>query len=202
MGLQLIGAGWSRTGTSSLKEALAVLGLRTFEIEEVFQDLGLAALFTEALDDPGFDWERIFAGYDAAADQPAHVFWRELAYFYPDAKVLLTVRNSSDWYDSYRATIWGPTVGPTIDKGMPDERWNEMVRRVLVDRAYRGEPTDRESVIATFEQHNADVQAAFGPDRLLVYEVAQGWEPLCGFVGLPVPDAPFPHLNRRDEWHG
>ena len=67
----------------------------------------------------------------AFADQPAHVFWRELAYFYPDAKVLLTVRNSSDRYDSYRATIWGPTVGPTIDKGMPDERWNEMVRRVL-----------------------------------------------------------------------
>jgi len=103
--LKLIGAGWSRTGTSSLQIALDALGYRTFEIDAVFEDMQRAALFTEALDDPGFDWERIFVGFDAAADQPAHVFWRELAAFYPDAKVILTVRDANDWYESYRATI-------------------------------------------------------------------------------------------------
>ena len=185
-----------------MQQALAVLGLRTFEIDAVFDDFGLCSLFTEALDQPDFDWDRIFAGYGAAADQPAHVFWRELAAFYPEAKVLLTVRDPDDWYDSYRATIWGPTVGPTIGQGMPDERWNEMVRRVLVERAYRGEPTDRQKVIATYRQHNADVQAAFGPDRLLVYELAQGWDPLCALLGLAVPDMAFPHVNRREDWPG
>jgi hypothetical protein len=194
--LQLIGAGWSRTGTTSLQAALDVFGMRTFEIGDVFADLDRAALFTEALDDPGFDWERLFAGFDAAADQPAHVFWRELAAFYPDAKVVLTVRDAAEWYASYRATIWGPTIG----RAPADERWREMVRRVLVERAYGGEPTDRDHVIATYERHNDDVRSAFGPDRLLVLDLAEGWEPLCRFLGRPVPDAPFPHLNRRDEW--
>lgn len=201
MPLKLIGAGWSRTGTTSLQSALDVLGYRTFEIDAIFEDMRRAALFTEALDDPEFDWERVFTGYDAAADQPAHVFWRELAAFYPDAKVILTVRDADEWYDSYRATVWEPTVGPTIGKGMPDERWNEMIRRVIVDRAFGGEPTDRATVIDTFERHNSDVRSTFGAERLLVYNLEDGWRPLCDFLGLAIPAVPFPHLNRRSEWH-
>lgn len=198
MTLRLIGAGWARTGTMTIKAALGILGMRAFHMQDVFQHLEYASLFTEALDDPEFDWERIFAGYDAAIDQPTQVFWRELCRFYPEAKVLLSVRDPDDWFESYRATVYAPTAHGW--PGDPDGRWNEMARRVLRERAYRGEPHDRATVIDTVERHNDEVRQTIPEDRLLVYRVTQGWEPLCDFLAVPVPEVAFPHLNRREDW--
>ena len=191
MSLRVIGAGWGRTGTFSLQEALQRLGLPCHHMREVFQHPEHSELFLEAADASDFDWERIYAPYAATVDFPGCVFWRELHAFYPDAKVLLTTRPSVSWYESYRATIHQPIVDGWSDD---DGSWNRMVQRVIVDRALRGEPSDRDHVIAAFERHNAAVAEAIPADRLLVYEVSQGWEPLCGFLGVTVPAEPFPHL--------
>jgi len=193
MALQLIGAGWGRTGTYSLMEALNQLGLRTHHMHEVFQhpehsDLFLAAARGEA------DWDAIYDGYDATVDWPGAAFWRELAGQYPDAKVLLTTRDAQEWYESYAATIRQPILSGELGT------WSDMVREVIVERDFGGEPNDRDHLVAAFEQHNDDVIATIAPDRLLVYQVTEGWEPLCAFLDRPVPDTPFPHSNDRASW--
>jgi len=193
MALQLIGAGWGRTGTYSLMEALNQLGFRTHHMHEVFQhpehsDLFLAA----ARGNP--DWDAIYDGYDATVDWPGAAFWREISLQYPDAKVLLTTRDAQEWYESYTATIRQPIVSGELGT------WSDMVREVIVERDFAGEPNDRDHLVAAFEQHNDDVIATIPPDRLLVYQVTQGWEPLCAFLDVAVPDAPFPHSNDRASW--
>jgi hypothetical protein len=162
-------------------------------MHEVFQrpehsDLFLAAARGDA------DWDAIYDGFDATVDWPGAAFWRELTVQYPDAKVLLTTRDAQEWYDSYAATIRQPILSGELGT------WSDMVREVIVERDFGGEPDDRDHLVAAFEQHNDDVIATIAPDRLLVYQVTQGWEPLCAFLDLPVPDAPFPHSNDRASW--
>ena len=137
------------------------------------------------------DWDAIYDGYTATVDWPGAAFWRELAVEYPDAKVLLSERDPKDWYESYRDTVYTPIVNG--GRGT----WDDMVREVIVDRDLGGVPGDPEHVMARFEQHNADVRAEIDPDRLLVYRVTEGWGPLCAFLGVDVPDEPFPHTNDR-----
>lgn len=195
MALQIIGAGWGRTGTTTMKDALELLGLRCHDMNDLFTDTGQADLFLEAADDPSFDWERIYSRYDATLDFPGCVFWRELTSRYPDAKVLLTVRPSDAYYESYHATIEDPMTNP---RAYPS--WNEMVQRVIVPRCFDGDPADREVVIRSFERHNTAVQESVPADRLLVYSVSEGWAPLCDFLGCPVPGEPFPQRNLREQW--
>jgi hypothetical protein len=199
MSLRLIGAGWGRTGTSSMRSALETLGYACHHMSEVFHHQEQAALFTEAATDPTFDWERIYANYTATVDWPGCAFWRELTDAYPDAKVLLTVRDPERWFDSYAATVYKP-IAHGWDKD-PSGSWNEMAQRVIVARSFGGEPHNRDHAIAAFQRHNADVQAAIPGERLLVYRVNEGWDPLCAFLGVPIPREPFPHLNCRDSWN-
>lgn len=195
MTLRIIGAGWGRTGTTTMKDALELLGFRCHDMNDLFIDNRQADLFLEAGTDPAFDWERIYGGYEVTLDFPGCVFWRELAAYYPAAKMILTVRPPDAYYESYHATIEDPMTNP---RAFP--AWNAMVREVLVPRCFDGDPSDREVVIGGFERHNAAVRESVAPDRLLVYSVADGWEPLCAFLECPVPDAPFPRRNLRDQW--
>jgi hypothetical protein len=191
--LQVIGAGWGRTGTYSLMEALNQLGLRTHHMHEVFQHPEHNELFLAAArGEP--DWDAIYGEFDATVDWPGAAFWRELSVAYPDAKVLLTTRDPQAWYESYAATIRSRISSG--DMGT----WSDMVREVIVERDFAGEPNDRDHLVAAFERHNAEVVETIDPGRLLVYEVTEGWEPLCAFLELPVPDAPFPHRNDRASW--
>jgi hypothetical protein len=190
MALQVIGAGWGRTGTFSLYTALERLGFRTHHMHEVFlhpehNELFLAAARGNA------DWDAIFDGYTATVDWPGAAFWRELAVEYPDAKVLLSERDPKDWYESFRETVYTPIVNGGFGT------WDDMVREVIVNRDLGGVPDDADRAAARFEQHNADVRAEIDPDRLLVYRVTEGWGPLCSFLGVDVPDEPFPHTNDR-----
>lgn len=198
MSLKIIGAGWGRTGTVSLRTALTILGHTPHHMSEVFAHPEQAELFVEAADDPTFDWQRIYADYTATLDWPGCAFWRELADAYPEAKVLLSVRDPAQWFDSYRSTIYRP-----VALGWSDDHtgaWNTMARRVIVERSFDGEAHDRQHLTEAFRRHNETVQATIAPERLLVHRVDQGWGPLCEFLGLPVPDEPFPHLNTRATW--
>src|SRR5207244_902016 len=121
----------------------------------------------EASSDPSFNWERIYREYEATVDWPGCTFWRELAAFYPDAPVLLSVRDPADWYDSYRATIHGPVTG-----GFPPDgsgSWNAMVQEVIVKRSFAGEPHDRDHLLRRFDQHVDEVARAIPASRLCIY---------------------------------
>jgi hypothetical protein len=195
MTLKVIGAGLGRTGTASLKVALEqLLGGRCYHMSECFGNPANPPLWLAAARGRP-DWETIFKGYVATVDYPAGGFWRQLADHYPEAKVLLSVRDADKWFESTRETILSDGIreiaAMTPDKAFFDE---------TVFKDYVGHFGDRAFITGYFRRHNEAVIAAIPKERLLVYEVGQGWEPLCAFLGLPAPDAPFPHVNTRADF--
>jgi hypothetical protein len=198
MTLALIGAGFGRTGTASLKIALEKLGLgRCYHMIEVFGNPAHAPLWHAAASDPRIAWDGPLAGYSATVDWPGCFFWRELADRYPDAKVLLSVREPGSWHRSVMDTIYHPLIDPPAV--MPPG-WSAMVRDLILDRTFDGRLDDRDHAIAVYQHHNEAVKQAIAPQRLLVYEASQGWEPLCRFLDKPLPAEPFPRVNTTDEW--
>jgi hypothetical protein len=142
------------------------------------------------------EWDAIFSGYRATVDWPAAAFWRELVEHYPDAKVLLSVRDADRWYDSVMNTIY-----PVMMQGPPEHapptlhEFHAMVYALIFERTFEGRLGDRVHAKRIFEEHNQAVIDAIPATRLLVYQPGDGWEPICRFLGVPVPDEDFPHLN-------
>jgi hypothetical protein len=126
------------------------------------------------------------------------MFWRELSEFYPDAKVILSVRDPQAWYESMRSTVVPMMVDPSP---LPDPRARDVLstaRRLVLEGFFNGEFADAAATIARFRDHEAAVRATIAPARLLIYQVSQGWEPLCSFLGVPIPSVAFPRTNDRD----
>jgi hypothetical protein len=207
----LIGAGLPRTGTLSQKVALEMLGLGPcYHMVNVLAELELASLWRGALEGQQ-PWNHIFGGFESTVDWPGSYFYRELIEAYPDAKVLLSVRDADSWERSMRQTIWGIFYGDLLIRDLSlarsriDPRWRsytelmqEMWQRSgLIDN--RAETT-AESMRSAMERFNVEVSETVPADRLLVWSVNQGWEPLCEFLEVPVPDTPFPHLNDSHEF--
>ncbi len=201
--LQVIGAGFGRTGTMSLKVALEELGLGPcYHMAEVFAHPEHIALWQAIGAGQPADWPALFAGYHAAVDFPVCAFYAELLQLYSEAKVVLTVRDSAQWYESASSTIFrvGREGGLPLPPNM--EGFPAMVATVL-GRSFPAGVDDRVQAIAAFERHNREVQERVPAEQLLVYEVAEGWEPLCRFLGVAVPAGqPFPRLNDRQEFQG
>jgi hypothetical protein len=194
MGMQVIGAGLGRTGTLSLKIALEQLGFGPcYHMAELMMNPERAPLWIAAADGKP-DWDAIFKGYASTTDYPACLYWRELAQKYPDAKLILTKRDKEKWFESTQATIFSEGMSERI-RGMPMEPFFEKT----VWRDFGARIHDREFMTSYFEKHNAAVEAGVAKKRLLVYDVAQGWEPLCRFLGVAVPAAPFPKVNSRED---
>ena len=192
MSLRVIGAGLGRTGTSSLKLALERIGFGPcYHMTELIGSPDHLPLWNAAAEGRG-DWKTIFADYGSTTDYPGCVFWRDLAAAFPDAKIVLTLRDPEEWFASTQATVFSPNrPSPPPDSPFAAPfRVIGMVHRDLHDRA---------SLLADFKRHNDAVIADAPKDRLLIYDVSQGWAPLCDFLGVPAPDAPFPHTNTRAE---
>lgn len=201
MTLSVIGAGLGRTGTLSMKRALEILGFGPcHHMEEVMAHPEQIPVWHAAGRGEAVDWEKLLAGYRSTVDWPSAQFWAELAAQFPKAKVVLTRRDPERWYESFSNTILkllqapGPAPNPTVGAIL------DMCRDVIVRRAFDGRLDDPAAIKAAFERHNASVEAALSPDRLLVFEVAQGWAPLCKFLGVPVPATPFPRVNSTVEF--
>jgi hypothetical protein len=205
--MQVLGAGFGRTGTSSLKEALEILGYGPcYHMEDVAENPERIRSWRAAAGPDPVDWDEIFAGFESAVDWPAAAFWRELVSHYPDAKVILTVRDPALWYESAVRTIFS---GPLRAEGQPGQAiyrilqrlrprfgaFTSMVEEAVHNRVFDVPLSHREEVIATFERHIREVQAEVPADRLLTYDVKDGWAPLCAFLGVAVPDRPFPRSN-------
>ncbi len=204
MPLKVIGAGYPRTGTLSTKLALERLGFGPcHHMVEVFAHPESWPLWDRVADGLPVEWEDIFGGYQACTDAPSCFYWREIADRYPEAKVVLTVRDPESWHrsmlgtiltDRHRDQMLASDVGPILGK--------IAMRRMGGDGSVEGFPPPRETMIAAFEAHYAAVRAAIPKARLLETRPADGWEPLCRFLGVPVPDEPFPRVNSTEEFRG
>ena len=198
MTLQVIGSGLGRTGTKSLQTALNQLGFGPcHHMVEVFAHRETMPLWIEAGEGRP-DWEAIFAGYRSTVDYPSAAYWRELAAYYPDAKVVHTVRDPEEWFESTQATIFRPD-GAALSAMRQDDVLGNFFRS-FVKPPLLGHLHDRAFLIEHFRRHTEEVKAAIPPERLLIYEVSQGWQPLCDFLSVAIPDAAAPAENTRAEF--
>lgn len=191
--LKVIGAGFGRTGTHSMKLALEKLGVGPcHHMAEVLSNPAQVATWRDIAAGSTPDWDNVFAGYASAVDWPSAYYWRALAGHFPKALVLLTLRSPESWYKSFENTIL-PGIGP-------DSTPETFGHRIIRNEIFGGKPEDRDAAIAAFNRNTAEVRAAIPASRLLVYEVGDGWEPLCNALGVPIPVEPFPSSNTTEEF--
>ncbi len=207
MPLEVIGAGFGRTGTMSLKVALEELGFGPcYHMTEVFAHPEHVGSWEAAARGEPVDWDHLFHGYRASVDWPGAAFYKDLMERYPDAKVILTVRDPDRWYESARTTIFNiqrVASSPIFSMAallVPRMRQMRRVAAMASDlawnRMFDGGFEDRAYAIEVFGHWNEEVKRNVPPERLLVYEVKEGWGPLCEFLGVEAPaDEAFPHLN-------
>lgn len=197
--LRVIGAGLPRTGTMTLKHALeTLLGEPCHHMSEVFGRLETdPPAFLAAAHGVRPDWDALFKGYAAAVDWPSSAFHLELAARYPDAVVVLSVRDSFDtWWRSATSTIF--TGMDTA--GFATDAWAEMVDAIWHRTFGSAVRADRLAVAAAYDRYHRRVRETVPPQRLVEFPTGAGWEPLCSALDLPVPEEPFPFLNTAREW--
>jgi hypothetical protein len=203
MALEVIGSGFGRTGTKSLKAALEQLGYGPcHHMHEIVENPGQVSHWQAIAAGKPVDWTEVFDGYRSQVDWPGAHVWRELAEAFPDAKVVHSVRPDAQWWASFSKTI-GKLMARYQDLPLPPHirdiltAWNDLAGK----ETFGGVLDDEKIGMEAFRKRTADVRAAIPADRLLVFDVAEGWEPLCAFLGAKVPDEPFPHHNlRADFW--
>jgi hypothetical protein len=194
MALQIIGTGLGRTGTMSLKLALEQLEHGPcHHMTEVFQNMDSVPLWIAAgAGKP--DWDAIFGKYRSMVDYPGCKFWRELMAYYPEAKLIHTLRDPIEWFESTQATIFAPnSLALSVDG--PFAPFFGMISSDFGGRLH-----ERAFMVEYFQRHTEAVLESVPSDRLLVFEAARAWQPLCAFLGVPVPDTPFPQVNSRAEF--
>jgi len=200
MGLKVIGAGFGRTGTRSLKTALEELGFgKCYHMEEVLKHPQHLKYWAEIMEGGKEDWETLFNGYHSATDWPVAAYYQELMAVYPDAKIILTVRDPERWYKSIMHTIYQLSrrfrrlarILPTAHRfleGMEQVVWRDIFHNKLEKKA---------EAIEVFNRHIDEVKRVVPPERLLIFEARHGWEPLCNFLNVPIPEnMPYPHKNK------
>ncbi|MCY1127052.1 hypothetical protein OU426_09310 [Frigidibacter sp. RF13] len=203
MALEVIGSGFGRTGTKSLKAALERLGFGPcHHMHEIVEDPPQVAHWQNLAAGRSVDWNQVFAGYKSQVDWPGAHVWRELAAAFPRAKVVHTVRPEEAWWASFNKTI-GKLMQRYKELPMPPHigdmltAWDDLAGKATFD----GKLGDREVALAAYRRRTEEVREALPKERLLVFDVAEGWKPLCAFLGVDAPDEPFPHHNlRADFW--
>lgn len=192
MALKVIGTGFGRTGTDSMREALDILGFGPcHHMLEVNAHEDQKRLWRALAQGATPDWEQLFAGYSSCVDWPSAYYWRELASFYPQAKILLTYRAPESWWTSFEQTILR-SLTQTTDM--------ESLGITLIRDQVFGGRVDREHAIAVYEANVAAVKATIPASRLLVHTLGDGWAPLCAHLGVPVPAVPYPSRNSASEF--
>ena len=198
MALEIIGAGFGRTGTYSLKAALEHLGFGPcHHMSEVIGDPVQIEAWS-AVTEGRPDFDAIFSGFRSAVDFPVSAYWQDVLAATPDAKVILSHREAGDWYGSFSQTIL-PLI---LDKGAwpPNATpWFEMIERVIIGRALGGH-IDRDGILKAYRANEAAARDLEAQGKALVFSVRDGWEPLCRFLGVDVPDVAFPKTNARADF--
>jgi len=208
--VKVIGAGFGRTGTASLQSALETLGfVPCYHMYEVFEHPQHADFWEAAWRGERVDWDSILGGYEASVDWPACTFYEQLMEKHPEAKVLLSVRDPERWYESTRNTIYeltklsgrslfsrgGLALLSLFMFGTFTIRPLQIAEEIVLRGTFDGKFEDKHHAIEVFNRHNEEVRRRVPEERLLIYEVKEGWGPLCEFLGVEEPDKPFPRLN-------
>jgi hypothetical protein len=212
MALHVIGTGKGRTGTTSLKIALEQLGFgKCYHMWELMNNPDQLIYFQQAERGENVNWDELFNGYHSACDYPVIRYYKQILEKYPDAKVIHTMRDAESWFKSISNTIfWAvkPSLGrmlglmirlpfsSTLRKRLHILKFNSM----MVSKEFGNDLKDKEKVISYFNKYNAGVLNTIPKEKVLVYDVKSGWEPLCNFLNVPVPSMPFPKSNTKDEF--
>lgn len=202
MGLAVIGAGFGRTGTLSLRDALDELGFGPcYHMTEVFERPAHIEVWHAAARGERVDWGEFLGDYGSIVDWPGCAFWPALLEANREAKVVLSVRDAAAWHRSVCNTI-ANTMTMELPAGAPDflRPFQAMVRELIWEQTFGGKLLDAEHATSVYEVHNAAVERDVPPDRLVVYELGSGWGPLCEALGVPVPDVPYPRTNSTAEY--
>ena len=198
----IIGAGFGRTGTSSLQAALNQLGFGpAYHMREVFTVPGHSELWREAKRGKG-DWQTIFKNYNSNTDFPGCCFYKELMEAFPNHKVILTVRDFDNWYKSTSETIYQVQFAFFGVLKFLHLSHRKMINEVIWDGVFDGKFCDKAYAKKKYDAHIEEVKKVVPADKLLVFSVKEGWGPLCDFLEVPVPTNEFPRLNDSEEFKG
>ncbi|XOV93584.1 MAG: sulfotransferase family protein [Bacteroidota bacterium] len=213
MSIKIIGAGLPRTGTNTLKQSLEMLGYtKTYHMKELLVNPDNLK-YWHTLESTGTtNWDELYDGYQATVDFPAYPWVKEHLAQYPDAKVIFTTRPFDKWYDSIYSTVWtaGPQNLPQKLAMMSKLIFNPRLRKVIKciklakKRIFKvtlqGKFEDKAFAEKVFNQHLEDMKALVKPENFLIYDVRDGWGPLCKFLGKEEPKDPLPHLNKKENF--
>jgi len=212
MSLKVIGTGLGRTGTYSLKLAIEQLGVgKCYHMVELFQQPERLKYFKKAEKGEEVNWNELFNGYKAAVDYPVARYYKQITEFYPEAKVIHTLRDPEEWYESASATIfWASNpyslriLKMAVHLPFSSEARRRipvlMYNRKLSELEFGKDLENKEKVIKRYNKHYEEVIKTIPDDRLLLFDPKSGWEPLCRFLKLPVPLIPYPKSNTRKEF--
>lgn len=202
MTLSVIGTGFGRTGTNSLKLALEMLGFapchHMFEVRDNPRQL---PFWERAARGERLDWREVFAEYRASVDWPSVRFWREICAAFPHAKVVHSLRDEQAWIDSVHNTIYPAMLEKESAAPGPRRDRLLMAYELVVNQTFDGRLDDRDHAVSVFRAHNDAVREFIPAERLLVYEVSEGWGPLVEFLDVETPEVPFPRVNSTADFH-
>ena len=193
MSLNVIGTGFGRTGTDSMRHALNLLGVGpTHHMMELGTQSPLHKPWLDMVNGAEPDWEQLFTGYHACVDWPSAYYWRELITAFPNAKVLLTLRSAESWWESFSVTILKHILSGSHPEGF--------AQKLIAEQVFDGKPDDRSHAIAVYRRNVEEVIETVSDDKLLVHKLGDGWQPLCEFLDVPVPDVSYPNRNSKMEY--
>lgn len=211
--IQVIGAGFPRTGTTTLKRVLETLGYdKCYHMKEFLVNPDHLKYWKEVDEKESTNWEELFRGYKACVDVPGYPYYQILMKQYPGAKVILTIRPFDQWYSSASETVLKAGPQTILEKlsmllKLPfNPRLRKVIKaiqffeRIFWDEQFNNKFTDKEYAKEIYESHIEQVKNTVPEQSLLVYDVRQGWEPLCGFLNKSIPDEEFPHLNKKENF--
>ena len=200
MGLKVIGANFGRTATMSLKQGLEILGFKKcYHMSEVVVHPEHVELWLDAW--RGKDiWKTLFAGYQATVDWPAATFWPQLMHVYPEAKIVLSIRDADEWFESARNTIFQSMDSNLLTKDQALRTRIEMLKEIIVDGTFDGDLTNKDKCIKTYKENIERCRSEVPSDRLIEFNISLGWEPLCRGLDLKIPQQPYPHVNQAAEF--
>ena len=192
MRLKVIGAGFGRTGTDSMRVALNILGFGpTHHMFELSDNPDLYKRWINLAHGAKADWNSLFEGYSSCIDWPSAFYWRGLIDIYPDARVLLTWRSPESWWKSFENTIL---------QVMKEPKEKHPLAHFITDHVFDGKPNDRDHAIVVYNRHIDEVIATVSKDRLLIHKLGDGWETLCAHLDVPVPEENYPNQNATNDF--
>ena len=199
--LEIIGVGFGRTGTHSLGLALENLGFGPcYNIREVTKNADHTELWNNALNGKPIDWSHLFREYKSSVEWPSVFFYRELVQYFSSAKVILTLREPESWYESASKTIFAGLELSAYNPDLLKRERSSLNRRLILERTFENRYNDRESAINIYKEHIRQVLEIVPSEKLLLFDVRDGWEPLCTFLQKPIPKEEFPRQNARTEF--